>query len=286
MPISWWATDPYGASLLVEPCSYSRVACGSYCLKNKCRPEHMIYLSHMDCWRLASSSARISSLDWSRLAVQTRPFDIKATPSGQYYVFCHDDPGIPVLASLSPDSGLFHAGTPLANLLSKVRTLSTELQFQVMSLLQGTMFASLLQAKIFVLDTLPRLGPRSAWAIQPKPRPLRASKEQKSDRLACRSTHIMGRSYLSDLALGHLEGPSSYIHIADKEIRGLQFALGRFGLRGVCVLYEDETSSLWLGDSSFCWVGTVPCSNLSRLNVIADVSDPYVPAEAALLHLA
>lgn len=268
-----WARDAHGAKLLIQlTCAYS--LCGDY---QEIDPDRMDYFAHMDCWKLASSSARISSLDWSRLAIQTRPFETRCWDQVLESDVCRDDPSTPVLASLDPDdSGLFDADTPLANLLSKVRTLSTELQLQIMSLVKDTMFASLLQTKIFVSSVLPRLGPRSTWTILPKSLALRVDLEgcNRSSRLTCQSTYIMGRSYLSNLALGRLEDSTSHIDIADKEIQGVQFALGRFGLRGVRVLYEGGTHSLWLGESTFSWMGTIPCSDLSMLNVIKDVSTP------------
>lgn len=147
------------------------------------------------------------------------------------------------------------------------------------------MLSSILQAKILFSGMVHRLGPPCAWTIQPKSKPSRAGFDTSSRRLSCQSTHIMGRSYVSDLTLGQIENPTSHIDIAHKEIRGLQFALGRFGLRGIRILYQDGTHSSWLGDSSFCWIGIVYSSDLSKLNVIADVSDPYVPAQATLLLL-
>lgn len=63
---------------------------------------------------------------------------------------CHDYTGTIVLPSMPPDPDLLHVGPPLGKLLSKVRLLPAELQFQIMSLLKGTMVASLLQAKILV----------------------------------------------------------------------------------------------------------------------------------------
>lgn len=237
----------------------------------------MAYFAHMDCWKLASSTTRISSLDWSRLAVQTRPFEIRCYDPAFEANIHRDDPCTPVLASLDPnDTSLFDADTPLASLLSRIRTLSMEIQLQIFALVKGTMFASLLQTKIFVSSMLPRLGPRSAWTILPKSLALRAGLDEgnRSSRLTCQSMYIMGRSYLSKLALGWLENPTSHIDIADKAIQGVQFALGRFGLRGVRILYMDGTNSPWLGESSFSWTGTIPCSDLSMLNLVKDVSVP------------
>lgn len=85
-------------------------------------------------------------------------------------------------------------------------------------------------------------------------------------------TDFMGQSYLSNLALEPLEGASTHIDVANKAVRGLQFALGWFGLRGIRIFYEDGSFSPWLGDSTSCWVGIVRCSDLSELNVVSNVS--------------
>lgn len=240
----------------------------------------MVYLSHRDCWKVAFSSAPLSSpLDWSRLAVQTRPFETRDSGTDRQPVVCHEDLPTPLPASVASDSSLFYASTTLAKLLSKVRALPPELQLQIMSSLKDTMFASLLQAMTFVSEVLPHLPPRSPWTIQPKRTSLQVSVDENIQSLFGCSRSIMGRPYLSELALGPLNGSTTQIPLANRSVRGLQFALGRFGLRGVRISYQDGSFSSWLGDSSFCWLGTVLCSELSKLNVIADVSDPCMPIQ-------
>lgn len=232
----------------------------------------MAYFSHRGCWRVASSVARMPLLGWSRLAVQTRPFELRSSGRRRQFVVCHDQPGIPIFASLPPDDNLLHADTPLGEILSKARILPSELQFQVMGLLDGTMFASLLQAKILVLAVLPRLHPRSDWNIRPRTYPLGKNCNQSGEGLCCRLITIMGRSYLSRLALKRIDDSIFHIPLANRAVRGLQFALGRFGLWGIRISYEDRSYSSWLGESTSCWIGMIRCSDLSKLRVIADVS--------------
>lgn len=191
-------------------------------------------------------------------------------------------PGIPILASVADDSSLFHASTPLARLLADTRTLPAEIQIQIMDLLKGTLFASLLQAKALASEMLPRLRPCSTWTIQPDVKPLGVNAEENSSTLSCRSTSILGQSHLSELALGQLEGSASRVPVANRAVRGLQFALGRYGLRGVRISYQDGSYSSWLGECSSCWVGTVRCSDLSQLNVIADVSPFSYPTHPSV----
>lgn len=142
----------------------------------------------------------------------------------------------------------------------------------MIELLEDTMFRSLLQAKIFVAQMLPRLGPRSDWGLQPKTIPLGAGCDDINATLSGRFTTILGRSYLSDLSFGRLDNSESRIVVAKKAIKGMQFALGKVGVRGIRVSFEDGTYSSWVGESLACWIGTVYCSNLSELRLIADVS--------------
>lgn len=141
------------------------------------------------------------------------------------------------------------------------------------------MVLSLLQAKTFVLEVMPQLRSLPTWTILPQPRSLLADGEDSFDSLSCRSATIKGRPYLSELTLGQLTldqptSSQSCIPIVSKAIRGVQFALGRFGLRGVRIWYENGSFSPWLGETEFCWIGTVRCCDLSSLRVITDVSCP------------
>lgn len=230
----------------------------------------MAYLSHRDCWKVAFSSHRWSSLDWSRLAVQTRPFEIRNWNTKTQLAICHEDPVIPSLASVPPIEGKLW--TRLARILAKIRRLPTELQLQIMGYLKGTMFASLLQAKRFVLEVMPHFDPCSTWTAQPQTKILRVDDEESPNSLSCHSISIMGRLYLMKLGFGQSHDSWSSINIAKKALRGLQFALGRFGLRGIRIWYEDRSFSPWLGETSSCWIGTLRCCDLSNLKVVTDVS--------------
>lgn len=272
----FWQENPLLGKLSVRECG-EQPLCGDYC--RDCRPDRMVYLSHQDCWKVAFSSHRWSFMDWSRLAVQTRPFEIRSWRKKNNIAICHEDPVTPALGSVPPDSSLFRESSPLGTLLAKIRALPTELQLQIMGLLRGTMFASLLQTKTFVSEMMPRLHPTSTWTILPETKSLRADDEESSGILFCRSTTIMGRSYLRELALGQPKDSGLHIPIAKKALRGVQFALGRFGLRGIRISYKDGSTSPWLGESSSCWIGTVRCSDLSYLKVVADVSFRHMPTQ-------
>lgn len=264
----FWSSNALAKELSIQPCD-RRTLCGDYC--PHCRPDRMVYLSHRDCWKVAFSDSHMKVADWSRLATQTRPYEIVHVRHKDS-VGCDDYQSRTVLPPMPPDPDQLQRGTSLGGLLSKVRFLPTEIQFQIMGLVKGTMVASLLQAKAFVSELLPRLRARSNWTLQPETKALRVGCDESSVALSCCSTYLMGRSYLSDLALRPLKESTAQVVVANIAVRGLQFALGRFGLRGVRISYDDGSFSPWLGDSTSCWVGTIRCSDLSKLNIVANVS--------------
>lgn len=266
--ITFWSQDPLYNQLSIKGCWKQNVL-GDYC--RSCRPDRMVHLAHKDCWKIAFASHRWTALEWSRLAVQTRPFDARGYTHNERPQVYHQVSDTPALTFVAFDSSRFNANTPLGGLLLSASTLPSELQIQIMNLLKGTLVASLLQTKTFVAEMLPRLHPGSTWTIQPNTKSLGVDDEGSNSSLSCRSLTISGRSYLSELALGQLKGSATHIPIANRAVLGLQFALGRFGLRGVRISYHDGSYSPWLGESSFCWVGTVRCSDLSKLDVITDV---------------
>lgn len=268
--IRFWSSNALTKELSIEPCD-RQILCGDYC--PKCRPDSMVYLSHRDCWKVAFSSFHLTSPDWSRLATQTRPFEIRRYDNDSS-VGCHDYPGRIVLPSMPPHTDQLRGGTPLGELLSKVCLLPAELQFQIMGLLKGTMVACLLQTKQYVSELLPFLHDRSSWTLMPKTKPLHIGRKASKVSLYCHTTDIMGQPYLSNLALEPLKGAIAHVDVANIAVRGLQFALGWFGLRGIRISYEDGSFSPWLGDSTSCWVGFVRCSDLSELNIVSNVSYP------------
>lgn len=93
----------------------------------------------------------------------------------------------------------------------------------------------------------------------------------KLDYLYASCRNIMGKSYLAAIRFKTTDGGDAMsIRVADRDVRGVQFCLGRFGLRGIRVPYEDETYSPWLGESSPGWLGVVFGRDLSQLRVVAD----------------
>lgn len=156
----FWSSNSLAKELSIQPCGLQTLL-GDYC--PDCRPDRMVYPSHRDCWKVTFSSSHLIFSEWSRFPLQTRPFKIRTYYSS---VGCHDYTGTAVVLSLpTTNADLLQGGTPLEEILVKVRHLPAVLQLQIMSLLKGTMVTSLLQAKTFISELLPCLRARSNWTL-------------------------------------------------------------------------------------------------------------------------
>ena len=117
--------------------------------------------------------------------------------------------------------------------------------------------------------------------------------------LYARVRELFGRTYISELGCdgeGNSEGLLS-IQLLPGVITGLRFALGRFGLRAVRILYDDGSRSSWLGDPSGCWFGNVigkysqkkhqlghiPGLELRNIHTTADVGIPASQAYFSII---
>ncbi len=99
--------------------------------------------------------------------------------------------------------------------------------------------------------------------------------------LYARFVSIFGQPYLAELGFNPMED-SQHIPIDVVDFRGLQFALGRFGLKGVRILSCGGSYSSWLGESTFAWIGTIHGNDLRSLVVLHDVGISF---EGSLLFL-
>lgn len=227
---------------------------GLYC--KTCTPDRIIFLAHRDCWKVVNRPVLISSRQLLRLAQHTRPLAPRQNEDA------HD-------RDLSHQTHLdqFDVGTPLGRLLRGVsRRLPRELQGYILDYLGGSFFASLLKARIIVPPLLCRLNPCNSveW------RTIGGGTVATTTRLYARSLNLLGRAYLTGIGVNQTEAVS--VPITTTNVRGLQYALGEFGLRAVRILYEDKSCSPWLGDPSCTWLGTTMGRDLNTLYALADVS--------------
>lgn len=230
----------------------------------------MLFYAHKCCWKVANTPTIIPSLKWLRMAIQTRPFSFRTR-------FWERKPNFDVGTDLlAVDRRFFNQETHLGKIALQLSTMPLEVQSQVLDDLGGSLFISLLRAKIFSLQILPRIS--DSTTLQPITRVLYPAATIRS--IHVRFTNILGRTYLSKIGFNdEFKDGSSSISTPACNVRGLRFALGKFGLRGLQVIYDDGSSSSWLGDSSSCWIGVVHGRDLSKLRVIADVSCSAIDTE-------
>ncbi len=83
---------------------------------------------------------------------------------------------------------------------------------------------------------------------------------------------MFGNTYLHQVSITKSKEKNPYlaVPINSKAIRGLKFVLGTYGLRALCVVYQDGTNSLWLGDPSNGYHGIVH-GQLSDFVILSDV---------------
>lgn len=230
----------------------------------------MLFYAHKCCWKVANSPNITPALKWLRMAIQTRPFDIRTE-------FPEEEPNFDVGTDLLvADCRFFNEETDLGKLALRLSTIPIEIQSQVLDDLRGSLFISLLKERTFSRQILPRI--HASATLQPTTRILDTNATIRS--IYVRSNIILGWNYLTEIGFNddNVKDGSLSISIADGSVRGLRFALGRFGLRGIQIFYDDGSCSSWLGDPSSCWIGVVHGRDISRLRVMADVSCPVIYA--------
>lgn len=164
------------------------------------------------------------------------------------------------------DGHLFNDATELGRLVLRLMKMPLEVQSEVTKRLDLTLFLSLLKTQTLVAQLLPRI--HESTTMKPETRTL--DTDGSFNNIRVRYRNIMGTSYLAAIGFKEESGGEA-ITVADRDVRGVQFSLGRLGLRGIRVLYEDESHSPWLGEPSCSWTGVAYGGDLSKLRVVADV---------------
>lgn len=240
-------------------------------------PDRVIFYAHRCCWKVANVPVLNDPIVLLRLAFQTRPFDNWPMYYRSQEFQALDDPSKeppPPLFELGTndllpiDGRFFSKATELGSLVSRLGQMPLEVQFEVTKRLNLTLFLSLLRTKTLVAQLLPQI--RESTTMKPETRTIDGDGSFNS--IHVRYRNIMGTSYLAAISFKRESGRDALsIPVADRDVRGVQFSLGRFGLRGIRVLYEDGTRSPWLGEMSSCWIGFARGRDLSGLRVISNV---------------
>lgn len=228
--------------------SYSTLACGIS------TPDNVSFVAHKCCWKAINHPTLITSSQLLDLAQCTRTIPPSLNPGG------HDR-----TLSQQTHLGGFDPGTSLGKFLRRVTWLPVELQAVVLDHLGGSLFASLLKTRTAAKALLHRLGP----SIPVEPTSIGAGIDGIPTSICVRTSLILGQPYLTSICLNKTEG--TWLPLPGAGVRGLQYALGEYGLRAVRILYQGGSCSTWLGDPSSSWFGTVMGSDLKELNALADV---------------
>ncbi|VUC26190.1 unnamed protein product [Clonostachys rosea] len=208
-----------------------------------CIEQATVNLVHIHCLQLAKRRWNdLSTPFLVRIARSLRPI----TPSNVATEVLGIKPGLTKL----PDSEIAPEDSSLGLVLANIhRRLPGELQRMVCEHLRGEFFfwvARCLETLDWIDDhqlaiaTLPNTSPKYHHPL----RPFSSFK-----RLVANTVNILGETCLSRIGG---DSPTSYdmeIEIRQSPISGIKYALGIYGVVGLRVLYEDGSSSAWLGRS-------------------------------------
>ena len=228
--------------------------------------ERVMFLSHECCWKAINQPRLLPSSHLVRLAKDTWPVAPPRFPNSHGRTL-----GRQTRVAVCAESD-----TPLSRLLTRIaRQLPPELQCMILDHLSGSPFASLLKTTSVASQLLHRVnspGPSG-------PRTIGLDVVGRVLSLSCRFSDLFGLAYLTHITHNQhnqqdrLSSPA--ISVESLPLRGIQYALGEFGLRALRVLYEDGSKSAWLGDPSGCWYGIAVGQSLGNLSFLVDVSHAY-----------
>ena len=254
-----------GPNRAVSFCGGSASSAGESAMFCYCKEARVLFLSHKACWQAINRPALLPSSYLLRLARHTRPIVPPRVLDSHSRMLSRQTR----VAECSAD-------TPLARLVTQMaQKLPLELQCMILDYLTGSLFASLLKATSVSSRLLKRLD----FSIPAGgPRTIDLGMVGPVHNLYVQTLDIFGTTYLAYIGYNRLDAsfsPSASIPVKSSPFRGVQYALGEFGLRGLRILYEDGTRSAWLGDASYCWYGTAEGRDFRMLRILADVSHVY-----------
>lgn len=202
--------------------------------------------------------------------------------------------------------GSLNGNTPLGKLLVQTsRRLPPELRENTMAILQqsvvdkrrnisltdaqyepirnsgNVLFAQLATVEYLTLPMLKRTpSGQPSFDLQPLRSPVSlqgwsTTKDVPVKSLWVRISNIFGRGYISEIGVDQSGDDVLSVPVSSRQVAGMRFALGRFGLRALRVLYDDGSKSAWLGDTSGSWFGNIRGTQLRNLHVTADVRPPH-----------
>ncbi|KAF5019081.1 hypothetical protein F66182_8921 [Fusarium sp. NRRL 66182] len=201
-----------------------------------------VFFAHVCCWKVAYQRTKLSHTQAFKLVfnslVTAHPVPTEDTET------CESSLMSPGYVSASQST------TNLARLLGQCSKLPTELHL-------GELVPS-----------------RDALSVSTKL--LRARSMCKSDNnwLSASRFSMFGRTYLRDLEVvprtRPLDSKASAIRIKDSAVIGIKYILGLHGISAVSLIYEDGTSTSWLGDWADGWLGCEYGLSIEHIWVTSD----------------
>lgn len=230
-----------------------------------CSIEEPVFYVHQDCWMAARRRRPGLGIPKTlELACATQPiidwrFLQKDSDTAKHILVVSWDN----VQTLMQD-------TDLSRLLRRVaQKLPAVLQDAIVDELRGTLVFSLL-ATLGTVCLLDLVAPRGPPRV---PEPVFvATNHDFVASIKMEPIDLYGKMYIRRLEFSPRHDPGSRsIPVKDKDIQGLTYSLGDFGLQAVRVDYADGTRSPWLGVESPGWYGTLEGKDLLQLRVVRDV---------------
>lgn len=277
---TWWSDESYEEDV-------------KYC--GQCSPQNKpLFFAHAACWRLAERHG-IEAAQLYTFAAQTQTL----------FPWRGDEPHTRLWGFFNRVRGSLNPETTLGKLLVKIsHRLPPELQQSILLDLQQSAaykvrnfcmdsdeYKAMLEAREVLFTQLATVESQAVPALKSIPSTpalvdLRTHRSRVSLRgqllvndspatfLWIRVTNIFGRPYISEVGLDKRSSGALSIPVSQQQITGLRFALGKFGIRAIRILYDGGSKSPWLGDPSGCWIGNVPGTKIRELHTTADVRSP------------
>ena len=243
-----------------------------------CEPDNPLIIAHWACWKIVQGSG-VSHDRLYEFALQTMPL----APAIR---------GPHVRLSMSELAGVVDRGTSLGRLIVDIaHRLPKELDSMIMNEVQlyamrsqrhgkmgekqykdllndsGVLFSRLATVQTSALPML-KCGFKAAG------NDVFGKEDGELHTMYIRTVSLFGRQYFSEIGFNKTADGLSTIPVRSDKIRGVRFALGRFGLRGLRILYADGSASSWLGQTAGCWFGNARGRCIRDLEVFVNVSLP------------
>lgn len=236
-----------------------------------CDLDQALYLVHSCCWQMAQTHSMQFSVDTlKRLALQTRPMTAWGAP---FYEKIHLAPSLEAIRGILESKTSRNNPGLMALLRAMAARLPTEMQVEIMSYLEGSMVSALLltMKTASLLHLIKPSGPSEI----PKLKEL-SGFFSKANILCAETSRIFGRTYLRQVELLEMGQASAKVStnsvtVRLDDFRGLKYILGTHGVHALSILYQDGSSSPWLGTPANGWISKTYSRYLGNVCVEQDV---------------